>query len=67
MGEYSKYTYSGPVCVYGKCICNHWEACTYATSDAKAKNNLMYQFKRYAGMRASAKSVSFHNAIIKEE
>ena len=41
-----QYTYDGPVMEFGKCIANRWQASTRATSEAKARSNLAYQFKR---------------------
>lgn len=41
-----QYTYDGPVMEFGKCIANRWQASTLATSEAKARNNLAFQFKR---------------------
>ena len=41
-----QYTYDGPVMEFGKCIANRWQASTSATSEAKARSNLAYQFKR---------------------
>ena len=39
------YIYKGPVCDgFGKCIAVSWEGMTYASSERKAKSNLMYQF-----------------------
>lgn len=39
------YTYDGPVMIFDKCVINHWKGSTYATSEAKARCNLAYQFK----------------------
>ena len=41
----NKYIYDGPVMQFNTCIMSHWSAETMATSEAKAKNNFMYQFK----------------------
>lgn len=41
-----QYTYDGPVMEFGKCIANRWQASTHATSEAKARSNLAFQFKR---------------------
>jgi len=41
-----QYTYDGPVMEFGKCIANRWQASTRATSEAKARSNLAFQFKR---------------------
>jgi hypothetical protein len=43
------YTYDGPVFEFDKLIANHWKAKTYAVSEAKARCNLAYQFKRENG------------------
>ena len=50
-----KYTYDGPVLEFGRCICDRWEAETMAVSEAKAKSNLTYQFKRQYGKVPAAK------------
>ena len=41
-----KYTYDGPVIMFGNCICNSWHGETYAETVNKAKSNLTYQFKK---------------------
>lgn len=43
------YTYDGPVLEFDKIVANHWKAQTYAVSEAKARCNLAYQFKRENG------------------
>lgn len=40
-----KYSYSGPVMVFGKLVGN-WKGETFADNEAKAKSNLAYQFKK---------------------
>ena len=42
----NKYIYNGPVIEFEKCIANHWEASTYAISEKKARNNLIFRFKQ---------------------
>lgn len=42
----SLYVYYGPVTEFGRCIANNWRGETYAPSKAKAKSNLIYQFKK---------------------
>lgn len=42
----NKYQYEGPVVMFGVCIMNNWKGETMAVSEAKAKSNLAYQFKR---------------------
>lgn len=43
------YLYDGPVLEFEKTIANRWKAQTYAPSEAKARTNLAYQFKRDTG------------------
>lgn len=43
------YSYDGPVMVFEKIVANHWKASTYAVSEAKARCNLAYQFKKQMG------------------
>lgn len=47
---YQKYTYSGPVMYYDKVLSNNWTGETVAESEAKAVNNLKYQFKNQSNM-----------------
>ena len=41
-----KWLYDGPVLEFNICIANHWKGETFAPTEAKAKNNLAYQFKK---------------------
>lgn len=41
-----RYVYDGPVEEFGKCVSNRWTATTYAVSEAKARSNFEYQFKK---------------------
>lgn len=43
------YSYNGPVLEFGRCIVNRWQGQTYATSESKARSNLVFQFKRETG------------------
>lgn len=43
------YSYDGPVFEFDRIVANHWRAQTYATSEAKARSNLVYQFKKSNG------------------
>ena len=43
------YSYDGPVLEFDKIVSNRWSAQTYAVSEAKARINLAYQFKRDTG------------------
>ena len=40
------YTYDGPVMEFDHLVANHWSAQTYAPSEAKARSNLTYQYKK---------------------
>ena len=42
----AKYLYRGPVMEFDRCIVNNWTGQTEAPSEAKAKSNLSYQFKK---------------------
>lgn len=41
-----KYKHEGPVMMFGVCVMNNWKGETIAASEAKAKSNLAYQFKK---------------------
>ena len=41
-----KYIYDGPVKEFDKLIAEHWKGETIAPSEARARNNLAYQFKK---------------------
>jgi hypothetical protein len=43
------YSYNGPVCEFDKIVSNRWEAQTYAVSEAKARANLVFRFKKETG------------------
>ena len=43
------YSYNGPVLEFDRVVTNNWQAQTYATSEAKARSNLAYQFKKVNG------------------
>lgn len=43
------YSYSGPVLEFDRIVTNNWQARTTATSEAKARANLAYQFKKING------------------
>ena len=42
----NKYLYSGPVYEFDRLIADKWEAETMATSEKKARSNMVYQFKK---------------------
>ena len=43
------YSYDGPVLEFEKIVTNRWQGQTYAVSEAKARCNLAFQFKREYG------------------
>jgi hypothetical protein len=43
------YSYDGPVLEFDRIVANRWCAQTYAVSEAKARANLVYQFKKETG------------------
>lgn len=43
------YSYNGPVLAFEKVIANRWKGQTYASSEAKARANLAFQFKKETG------------------
>lgn len=43
------YSYDGPVLEFDRIVANHWQAQTYASSEAKARTNLAHQFKKNTG------------------
>jgi hypothetical protein len=49
------YSYSGPVLEFDRVVTNNWQAQTYATSEAKARSNLTYQFKKVNGKEPKTK------------
>ena len=51
----NKYSYEGPVMLFDKCIEHIWRASTCAVSEAKARQNLAYQYKRDTGRAPNAK------------
>ena len=43
------YSYDGPVCEFEKAIVHRWQGQTFAATEAKARSNLAYQFKKETG------------------
>ena len=50
-----KYAYDGPVRMYENVLTSHWKAETFAKSEAKARSNLAYQYKKAHGLDRSTK------------
>lgn len=44
--EYHKYIYNGPVMEFDRLVADHWKGETMATSEKKARSNLIYQYKK---------------------
>lgn len=53
--DYRKYYYNGPVFEFDRIIADRWEATTIAPSEAKARNNLAYQYKKSHGKTPNTK------------
>lgn len=49
------YYYEGPVMVFDKCVASKWQATTFATSEQKAKNNMIYQYKQRNNLSPNTK------------
>ena len=52
---YHKYSYNGPVMEFDKLVANYWKGETMASSKAKAKSNLAYQYKKQNNRSTRAK------------
>lgn len=63
MSQWNKYAYKGPVTIFGQCVDNNWYGSTYATSEQKARSNLVYQYKKQTG-RAPNTSVALPGKIV---
>ncbi len=50
-----QYYYDGPVLRFDDVILHSWKATTVAPSEAKAKSNLTYRFKKENGLTPSTK------------
>ena len=59
------YSYDGPVLEFDRIIANRWQSQTYAVSEAKARANLAYQFKRDYG-RVPRSKITLPGKIIVE-
>ena len=43
------YSYDGPVLEFDRIVANRWQGQTVAATEARARSNLAYQFKRENG------------------
>ncbi len=59
------YSYDGAVLEFDKIVANHWKSQTYATSEAKARSNLAFQFKRETG-RVPRSKITLPGKIVVE-
>ncbi len=59
------YSYDGPVMEFDRCITDRWRGQTYAASEAKARVNLAFQFKRDNG-RVPRTNITLPGKIVVE-
>lgn len=57
-----RYRYSGPVYEFDQCVMSKWTAETIAVSEAKAKNNLTYRYKKEHRLPANS-SITLPNKV----
>jgi hypothetical protein len=50
-----EYRYDGPVMRFDSCVAHRWKANTVAPSEAKAKSNLVFRYKKENGLAPNAK------------
>ena len=60
------YSYAGPVTMFDRCIASIWKGETYASSEKKAKSNLIFQYKKQNGLIPASK-VSLPGKLVKLE
>ena len=60
------YSYTGPVTMFGRCVANYWKGETYASSEKKAKSNLIFQYKQQNGLLPASK-VNLPGKLVKLE
>lgn len=60
------YSYTGPVTMFDRCIASIWKGETYASSEKKAKSNLIFQYKKQNGLIPASK-VSLPGKLVKLE
>lgn len=61
-----RYRYSGPVYEFEKLLVSKWEAETIAPTAAKARSNMVYQFKKQNNRTAVTK-ITLPGTILKGE
>lgn len=52
---YVTYSYDGPVLVFGKIVTQKWSSSTFAPTEAKARSNLTFQYKKQFRLEPTAK------------
>lgn len=60
-----RYSYTGPVCEFGKVVQNKWSGSTMAASEKKARSNLTYQWKR-SNNRTTNSAITLPGKIMEE-
>lgn len=50
-----QYNYDGPVLRFDDVVLNRWKASTIAPTEAKAKSNLAYRYKKENGLMPNTK------------
>lgn len=60
------YSYTGPVTEFNQVIHSNWHGETLAVSEQKAKNNLIFQFKKQYG-KLPATKIKLAGPLVKEE
>ena len=60
------YSYTGPVTMFDRCVTNCWKGETYASSEKKAKSNLIFQYKKQNGLIPASK-VNLPGKLVKLE
>lgn len=67
MKKNKTYEYSGPVLRFETCVDQNWKAVTWAPSEKKARNNLIFRYKRDHDMAANVKISLPGKLTLKEE
>lgn len=59
----NQYMYDGPVMEFDTCVANRWQGSTYASSEKKARSNLVYQFKKKTN-RIPSTRITLHGKVV---
>lgn len=60
------FVYNGPVMYFDQCVASAWHGETIAPTEAKARNNLTYRFKKENRMGANTR-ITLPGPITKKE